>query len=245
MLDANRSFCLEIATISFAWLCEQVAPYLNLSEDGSLSTVSSNSVEDRWNLIRPVLEEVKKGEKDYGNHWIMKRAYSVMDKTGVKKAQIKTVADGVVNGWATGPIVDSFTGTVVAAGSIIRTPGRYTNDTKGGPLGVTNEMIHPSVQYRKTKVSSYQPKALLGFDRIESKDGSGKKGYAWSNGKITIPEYLIKANDQFSRYVAMQDSNGLENQASDFIGAIDQYVGFKSFESDTIEIRASKRVRVE
>lgn len=224
-------------------MCERVAPYLNLSEDGTLGTLASDSVQDRWKLIQPVMEEVKRGEKDYGNHWIMKRAWSALDKTGLKKAQVKKIADDVVNGWATGPMVDSFTGAVVAAGSIIRTPGQYTSDGKGMKLGPTNEMIHPSVEYRRSKVSSYKPEALQGFKR--SRQESGKKGYAWSNGKVTIPEYLIKADDHFSRYVAMQDNNGFENQASDFIGGIDKEVGAKTSESDTIDIRASKKARVE
>lgn len=235
----------QIALISFAWMCERVAPYLSLSDDGTLSTLASDGVGDRWKLIQPVLEEVKRGDKDYGNHWIMKRAWTALDKSGLKKAQVKSVADGVVNGWATGPIVDSFTGTMVAAGSIIRTPGQYTKDDKGRKLGPTNEMIHPSVEYRKSKVSSYRPEALLGFGFKRSRQESGNKGWAWSNGTITIPEYLIKPEDHFSRFVAMQDNNGLENQASDFIGGIDKDVGAKTSEADTLDMRASKKVRVE
>jgi hypothetical protein len=72
----------------------------------------------------------------------------LLDKTGLKKAQLRKVADGVVNGWATGTIVDSCTGTMAIAGAIPRTPGRYREHRGGNEtyLGETNEKIYPCVK---------------------------------------------------------------------------------------------------
>jgi hypothetical protein len=162
----------------------------------------------------PVLSKL-----DYGTNWVMKNVFKVLDKTGVKKAQMMKVALEVVNGWATGPIVDSFTGAMVAAGSITRTPGRY----REAAFGATNEKIHPSVRYRMEKDKTYKPLALAGFQRSLRED---KKEYVWTKDNIIIPEFIIKPEDYFTRHVAMQDAV-MEGGASDFIGQIDRDIGAK------------------
>jgi len=225
-------------------MCEQVAPYLQLS--GDLGTVALSTVEDRFNLISPVLRRLDQGVKNYGTNWVMKRAWMALDKTGVKKAQLKQVELNVVNGWATGPIVDSFTGEMRAAGSIPRTPGRYGEKK----LGMTNEMIHPCVKYRMEKDTKYKPLPLDGFSRAllnENEKGflwankrglveEKKNGYAWKKGEVIIPEYIIKPEDSFTRHVAMQDCL-IENGASDFIGRIDRDIGANSSEADFLTTR--------
>jgi hypothetical protein len=213
-------------------MCEQVAPYLQF--DGDLGTIARSAVEARFNLITPVLRTLEKGEKDYGSNWVMKNAWKALDMTGVKKAQLKTLANNVVNGWATGPIVDSFTGSMAAAGSITRTPGQYREEG----FGTTKEMIHPCVKYRMLKDKTYKPLPLEGFSRSLMKDG-----YVWTKGKVTIPEYTIKPEEYFTRHVAMQDCS-VEDGASDFIGQIDRDLGVKSFEAETLDTREeTKRTR--
>ena len=46
---------VEIVLITYAWMVEQVAPYLQF--DGGLSSVALAAVEHRSDLIRPVLKE--------------------------------------------------------------------------------------------------------------------------------------------------------------------------------------------
>ncbi|KAK8094390.1 hypothetical protein PG997_001075 [Apiospora hydei] len=240
----------QIAMISFAWMCEQVAPYLQLDVD--LRSLAEAAVEDRVTLIKPVLDRIAHGEKDFGSNWLTRKGWEALDWSGLKKAQLKHVANDVVNGWATGPIVDSFSGTMTLAGAVNRTPGRYGEYKEKGKspvnLGKTHEMIHPSVEYRmrkkKTATPRYDPEGLKGFRRdvrraadegLYEWTGSGRSGYEWTKtGKtkeggeaveVLIPEYLIKPEDVFSRYVAMQDSLGVEGTASDFIGEIDKAVG--------------------
>ncbi|KAM5356095.1 hypothetical protein ACJ41O_002741 [Fusarium nematophilum] len=215
VLTEKKGDLEQIALISFAWMCEQVAPYIQFSDQGSITGLGQSAVEDRLNLLKPVLDEISRGEKDHGNGLITSRVSVVLDRTGVKKADTKKIAEETISGWATGPIVDSFTGAMIAGGSVDRTPGRYD----GKDLGPTYEKIHPSVKYRMMKVPSYKPKALNGFTRAQ--DG---KGYVWKKGSVKIPEYVIKQEDGFSRYVASQD-RGAGGNASDFIGEIDKAVG--------------------
>ncbi|KAI0123296.1 hypothetical protein BJ170DRAFT_587135 [Xylariales sp. AK1849] len=233
----------QIALISFAWMCEQIAPYLQL-QGGDLLTLARNTVEDRFNLTRPALGAVARGDKDYGSHWIWSKAWAALDKTHIHNAQLKKIADGVINGWATGPIVDSFAGTMVAAGSETRTPGRYVQDTTGKKsvkIGPTFEKIHPSVGYRREKrAQDYKPPALEKFKRNES----GTEGFIWTDGTVTIPEYVIKPGDVFSRHVAMQDSWGTEFTASDYIGNVDRVVGAKTSELEFLECHPEAKAKL-
>lgn len=226
-------------------------------------------MEDHCNIVKPVLDRIAHGEKDYGTNWLTSKAWEALDRSGIKKAQLKHVANDVVNGWATGPIVDNFSGSMTFAGAVHRAPGRYIEYKQKGPgkspvkLGKTHEMIHPSVEYRKRKKKTvtppYDPEGLKGFWRdvrmaADEKryewTGSGRSGFEWTKTikakegdgvafEVLIPEYLIKPEDVFSRYVAMQDSLGVEGTASDFIGEIDKAVGAKTQEADILDTRAA------
>jgi hypothetical protein len=216
-------------------MCERVAPYLQLSTD--LSTLASSAVEDRHNLIAPVMERIHTGEKDYGTNWVASKAWMLLDKTGLKKAQLRKIADGVVNGWATGPIVDSCTGAMAVAGAVPRIPGRY-REREGGDetkIGDTNEKIHPCVKYRMMKDPSYKPVALAGFDKRTLRQEK-EKGYEWTNGKVKILEYLIKPEDHFTRCIAKKDDR-VDHKASDFIGSIDRDVGANTDEANSLSTR--------
>ncbi|KAF5026482.1 hypothetical protein F66182_1404 [Fusarium sp. NRRL 66182] len=203
----------QIALISFAWMCEQVAPYLQFFEGGSLSELGKSTVEDRYNLLKPLLTDIQNGEeKDYGPGPLSSRIAAHLDRSGIIKVDVRKIPEETLTGWATGPIVDSFTGAMIAAGSVDRAPGTYSKDNKGRELGSTYEMIHPCVKYRMNKVAGYRPRALRGFDRAVD----GSKGYLWKKGDVEIPEFVIKAGDAFSRRLAEQD-----RYASDFIKSID------------------------
>ncbi|RGP79106.1 hypothetical protein FLONG3_2788 [Fusarium longipes] len=212
-LTDKKSDFEQIALISFAWMCERVAPYLQFAEGDSLRDLGKSAVQDRYNLLKPLLTNIQNGdEKDFGGGLLTSRIAASLDRTGIKKAEVRKIPEETISGWATGPIVDSFTGAMIASGSIDRTPGGYSKDDKGRELGDTYEMIHPCVQYRMNKVSSYKPKALRGFERTTSNG----KGFVWKKGGIQIPEFVIKTEDAFSRYIAEQD-----RYAPEFIKSID------------------------
>lgn len=220
--------------ITYAWMVEQVSPYVQFVED--LYSLGYDTVTDRKKLIHPVLDRFTKGEvKNYGTNWFMQKASQFLNATGLKPAEIRSVADSVVHGWATGPIVDSYTGSMVIAGSITRTPGQYLLDENKKPLGPTNESIHPCVAFRMSQVSDYKPdskdKPLYGYKRRAR--ASKTEGYEWYHEKmnITLPEYIIKPGDMVTRVVARQDSNThFGNKAMDFIGGIDEDIGAVSTE---------------
>lgn len=198
-------------------MCEQIAPFLQL--DKNLLALANNSVQDRYDLIdSPTPAPAAATDvKD----WLKKGASDLLKKGGFVEAARKDVPQEVRYGWGTGPLVDSFSGAMALAGSTTRTPGRYTeNKSDGVRLGKTNEMIHPTVQYRMNKKGDYKPESLKGFKRQQV----GQQGFEWRQGSTTIPEYHIKPEDVFTRYIADQDIMG-PNNASNFIRGIDRAVG--------------------
>lgn len=204
-------------------MCEQISPYLQL--DKNLLSLASNAVQDRYELIHAPLQPLPPAPpaKAIGG-WLEKKTSGLLEKTGLKETTFKQASQEVQYGWATGPIIDSFSGSMALAGSTTRSPGRYDVDkTTGEKLGKTNEMIHPSVQYRRDKITSYKPDSLKGFSRQQIPG----KGFEWSDGRITIPEYVIKPEDAFTRYIAEQDKLQPAGRAADFIHGIDRAVGAK------------------
>ncbi|KAH8203035.1 hypothetical protein TruAng_002763 [Truncatella angustata] len=222
-LDEREGDFEQIALITFAWMCEQISPYIQLDKD--IFNLAKNSLQDRYDLIACPLEPLPptmlpKGGNDIG-HWLKKRASSFLVKNGLKDSH-KTVSEQVQFGWATGPIEDSFSGAMVLAGSRTRTPGRYNErNFDGVRIGKTYEMIHPTVWYRQERRPDYLPEALKGFKRQQA----STKGFEWRNGSTAIPEYLIKPNDFFTRYIAAHNDLEGEANAFEFIRSIDKVVG--------------------
>jgi len=184
----------QIALITFAWMTEQVRPFLRFEE-----RLRKRSVRDRMALIIPVKAEIAAGgNKDFGSYG--KSFWKALDYTGLKKAPTKQISDKAVCGWATGPINDSYTGSVKATGSKTRTPGRYRTQ-KGSDklLGETFESIHPSVAYRMKVVEGYNPPALKGFTRVWD---STAKQWSWKHADGTeVPEFKIPEDAKFSRFL--------------------------------------------
>lgn len=186
----------QIALITFAWMTEQVRPFLRFEE-----RLRKRSVRDRMALIIPVKAEIAAGgNKDFGS-W-GKSFWKALDSTGLKKATSKQIADTTVCGWATGPIIDSYTGSVKATGSKTRTPGQYRKIPKSDKLlGETFESIHPSVAYRMKAVKGYNPPALEGFKRVWDSTAEPKQ-WVWKHPNGTeVPEFKIPEDAKFSRFL--------------------------------------------
>ncbi|KAK8086860.1 hypothetical protein PG994_001834 [Apiospora phragmitis] len=232
--------------------------HINLDDiDADFGNLARATVEDRFNLVKPVLNRITHGEKDLGTNWLTRKAWEALDWSGLKKVQLKHVANDVVNGWATGPIVDSYCDTMMLAGP---KPRRARRDPRDDPS--LRRVPHEEEEDRH---SSVQAGRLKGFHRDvrqatdEKKyewTSSGKKGSEWtwtSDSKeggdvveVLIPEYLIKPEHVFTRHLAMQDSLEAEGTASDFIGEIDREVGAKTQEADILNTReARKKARLE
>ncbi|KXJ88199.1 hypothetical protein Micbo1qcDRAFT_190014 [Microdochium bolleyi] len=267
MLGPRKGDFEQLSTITLAWMIEQASPYLQFNPN-----LPQTIVEDRMTLITPILKDLAHTRAEaatHESHWAITRAFEYLASSthahsAADKAKIETqtatlaaAAYRASNGWATGPIVDSFTGVMKIAGSVTRTPGRYNRkDDAGNDVGVTNEQIHPSVKYRFDQRGEWSP-ALEGFTRREatvevpSADGQSveaQKRYVWSNADgVTVPEYVIRSGDVFTRYVASLDdtldkkqegASGAaavaapgEGAASRYLDGIDQYLGLKTGES--------------
>lgn len=148
-------------------MSEQIAPYLQLGID--MPSLAQSTAEDRHNLLRPALDILSKSiVKDYGSSdssWFSRMAAQLMDRVGLKKAQRKTISDAVVSGWATGPIIDSFTGAMALAGSIVRTPGRY-----GQPDGSNSASKH---SYSSSTASSSSTSTTNSLENQKGNKGTG------------------------------------------------------------------------
>ncbi|KAJ0287376.1 hypothetical protein COL940_002588 [Colletotrichum noveboracense] len=164
ILAGDESDFEQLALISFAWMCDQIKPYLQLDDDevyNTLSTLADREVEQRKRTI----QDLRSG-KDYGSNWVTQPFWKVLDFTGVYKASKKGVTE---DGWALGTIVDSFTGMMKMSGSKYRTPGRYKEDNADKDMSETKEEIHPSVFLRYESLSGYRPISLTGFKRFEER----------------------------------------------------------------------------
>ncbi|KAI8236195.1 hypothetical protein K4K55_003949 [Colletotrichum sp. SAR 10_96] len=223
ILTGDESDFEQLALISFAWICDQIRPYLQLDDDkrrqeNTQSTLADREVEQRKRMIEDL-----KGGKDYGSNWVTKPFWKALDFTGIYKASKKGVPE---DGWALGTIVDSFTGMMKMSGSKYRTPGRYKDDNAVNDRSETNEEIHPSVFLRYQSNSTYRPNSLIGFKRFEerSKKGSPNKvTRGWRNGNLVIPEYVIKPSDTISRRLAECFAGGRE-----FVAKLDD-IGDKAY----------------
>ena len=235
-------------------MCEQIAPYLQLA-GGDLNTLALSTCEDRWNLVQQVIVAAAKGEKDFNSAWGLSSVWELLDKTKLKKADAKKFSDKAINGWATGPIVDSHAGKFKALGSEYRTPGHYRLKESGNVrLGATNEMMHPSIQHRLDRDDKYQPAALGRdpnnprklFKRVSClADKVTKKPahFEWTDGDVTVSEYVIKPTDYFTRHVAMQDGWSEGDSASDFIGHTDLFLGADTSEARSVTTKNEHKTR--
>ena len=226
--------------ITLTWMIEQLQPHLTFE----ISTPQF-VITDRYSLVRPVLDELFKDQRKYKEHWIIKKINALKDKEGTAPdvwndkglTWSRNIAADALMGWATGPIIDSYEGRMTKAGSKYRTPGAY----KEGKLGRTNEMIHPTVAYRKERLHAegtpYLPEPLKDWNREKvpekqkHEDGSIKEvfRYEWvSPSGIRIPEYKIRGETlppNIERVCIYSPS------ASSWIGVLDKEYGIKSKEA--------------
>ncbi|KAJ1333196.1 DUF2235 domain-containing protein [Microdochium nivale] len=276
MLGPRKGDFEQISTITLAWMIEQVSLYLQFN-----ANLAQTVVEDRMALITPILKDLAHSRAEaaatHESHWAITRAFEYIassahlyqashaqaardeDKAKIE-AQTATLAAAAYrasNGWATGPTVDTFSGAMKLAGSVTRTPGRYSRkDGAGNDVGATNEQIHPCVKYRFGQRKETSP-ALAGFQRREadaqvaSDDGTSvrtEKRFEWVGADgVRIPEYVIRADDVFTRYLASLDDTSDQKQggaaagsiaapgegaASKFLGGNDRVLGLQTRESE-------------
>ncbi|KXJ85610.1 hypothetical protein Micbo1qcDRAFT_221916 [Microdochium bolleyi] len=199
-LETRQGDYEQIALITFAWMCEQVKPFIRFEDK-----LRKRSVRDRMALVVPVLAELAAGgNRDFGKLSWARPFWRALDSVGIVAAKKKEIPNTTLCGWAEGPIIDSYAGAVKLTGSITRTPGEYRTDAAqpGVLLGKTNEAIHPCVAYRKKIVPGYEPEALKGFER-KYVDGRWLWAKKSADGTVVeVAEFSIPATAKFSRFLA-------------------------------------------
>ena len=205
--------------ITLHWMMARLEPYLQF-----VPLAPKIATEDRFLQMGPVVDELIESENT--SHWLMRKIQANIADEKIytpdlwkgeenNKATLKRVlAIDALTGWATGPIIDSYTGKMALAGDKHRTPGEYKEsqlqDGKVVWLGPTNEYVHPSVRYRMEhlKQESYNPTALWGFTRkkasVKAKQSDGtfkeEQMYEWvKKDGTSIPEWKIRATNWIER----------------------------------------------
>ncbi|KAK1758786.1 hypothetical protein QBC47DRAFT_449552 [Echria macrotheca] len=219
LLKDKRGDFEQIAMITLHWMMARLEPYLQF-----VPLAPKVATEDRFLQMRPVVDELI--ASDNKSHWLMRKIQAnIDDKTiptpdlwkGEEDSQVtlkRVLAIDALTGWATGPIIDSYTGKMTLAGDKHRTPGEYKEsqlqDGKVVSLGPTNEYVHPSVRYRleHLKQENYNPVALWGFTprkvTVTEKQSDGtlkeEQTYEWvKKDGTSIPEWKISARNWIER----------------------------------------------
>ncbi|KAH7103410.1 hypothetical protein BKA62DRAFT_60734 [Auriculariales sp. MPI-PUGE-AT-0066] len=213
----------QIATITFAWLVDQIRPFLAFDTFALNKIWNAHSIltfDPSYHGFNPNagFRMVKK-QQPQGN--IVTRGYrSVLGYfTGPKEDEYEVWQAPKV-GYATGTILDAYDATMYkAGGEAKRTPGQYMSHPRApekprllSELGKTRESIHPSVWHRMQHVPSaesgekqYKPDALVGWERKRNPDGD-KKGFVWTNKDktVTLPEYVIPYAELDGQYHCLE-----------------------------------------
>lgn len=202
----NKGDLEEISNITFAWLLDQIRPYLGVNQ-----TTVNQEARARQNYIDEINARVDEYEtmlaakkeataQESWAQWVTRSvgsaASSIMQPlTGTGKPPIRRD-----RGWGTGAWVESYTSIYKANGSKPRTPGNYAKDTKQTTLGRTFESVHPTVGYRMHVTRDLEDEKLrykpLGENKVVRQKKPGG-GWEYLIDGVTLSEYKMKSFDSF------------------------------------------------
>jgi hypothetical protein len=195
----------QIATITLAWMIDRVWPFLAFDHRaldniwGEHAALTGDPTHNESSFRRP--RSYEKPEPTYLQS--VTRYVSSFVWTPPPPPQGEQWPRSHI-GYASGPIVDSYTMQYWLTRSTTRTPGQYALQTRTGhsdsdasttpkSKSWTCETIHPSVWIRQQVLRlkgepAYDPPALSGFRR-----DSTENGYVWRNKDtgVTIEEHAI------------------------------------------------------
>ncbi|KAK2010399.1 hypothetical protein LZ32DRAFT_681462 [Colletotrichum eremochloae] len=202
----------QIALITFAWMCDQISPLIQL-DDGRVkgqpadfSRLAHREIQARRHLIDRLEQE-----RYSGLFGPLRRAWGLA-VSPMHRASKPSKDNRRDDTWATGDTIDVFKilGGFLFLRVIVfflkflpfvyteRAPGHYKDPTGDGS-DVTNERIHPSVYYRMSERPDYTPKTLEPFPRPQK--GGNNVQPKWKSKEISIPGYVIRAEDRISRHL--------------------------------------------
>lgn len=195
-------------------MVEQVRPHLAFDEQSFVTAIN-----DQKNLMA----SLRNIPQPFPKSWVKKpvaAAYWVYCKlTGTKWPNV-----AAHSGWATGNVVDSFLDASLAiklGGSLWRKPCEtVVPENLGDPkvrltseLGVTDEMVHPSVFYRMQQLKKRSP-SMAQWKRVPCKDPTKGWEYVKPGLNLTMREYRIQPH-------AASGPRNLERLTAEAVGAGD------------------------
>lgn len=198
----NKGDLEEMANITFAWMLDQISPYVSINENTVWQETRARQehIEELNEQLRKYKEREDKDNEEAAKSWSRwaTRALGSAAST-VMQPLIKTNKPNTDRhdfGWGTGTIIDSFGLMSRLNGSKPRTPGNYKNDHKYPTPGETKEEVHPTVGYRYKMLKRlpeklhYRPAGIRKGEYKRKKNESGRWEYVL--GKMTLPEYKMK-----------------------------------------------------
>jgi hypothetical protein len=205
----NKGDMEEMSSITFAWMLDQIKPYLSLNEEYlgkqradmeyHLSTLVESPPHESWKARAKSIASGSKSSSTVGQP-VEPRSY----------------------GWGTGVLTDSFTPFYYLNGSMHRAPGRYDPlDKDGKPLGDTCEFIHPVVGFRERQLPEYTPIGHgVKFNRRKTVDEKGYPCvvYDLGNARKPLPEWRLGGLDSYERLLITGKA------AYDYVDELDAYL---------------------
>ncbi|KAK2046781.1 hypothetical protein LZ31DRAFT_518777 [Colletotrichum somersetense] len=200
----------QIALITFTWMCDQIAPFIRLDDEGrkndpEFSTLAHREIESRNYLMFKTEQDKNAGLLGFlWRRW--RRVVSFMQKTSTTDNNRGTDI------WATGDILDVFQilGSFYIFGIFVfflklfpltytnRMPGHYKDEFQEG--SETKEMIHPSTYYRMAERPDYKPYSLQPIPGPKKGEYNGQNP-KWKSKDVNIPGYVIRKEDRISRHL--------------------------------------------
>ena len=191
----------EMANITFAWMLEQIRPYLSINETTIYQEdrARQNHIDELNEEVRKYIEKEAADKAEADKSWTkwVSRSVASAAKTVTRAKQPNTLRRDF--GWGTGTIIDSYTLMYHLNGSGARTPGAYAKDSTHAAPGDTRERIHPTVGYRYEALRAqdekirYHPAGLSDKQYRRERVPGGGKGWQYVLGEgVVLPEYVIE-----------------------------------------------------
>jgi hypothetical protein len=208
----NEGDMEEMSSITFAWMLDQIKPYLSLNEEYLGKERADMEFHISTLVEKPQLRESLLVQAQ--------RTAAVF-----KRSSLATVESGDKQrsyGWGTGVLKDSFTPFYYLNGSKKRTPGSYDPlDKDGQPLGDTFEYVHPVVGFREKQLPEYTPIGHgVKFNRRKIVDEKGRPSvvYDLGNARKPLPEWPLGGLDSYERLAITGKA------AYDYVDELDVYL---------------------
>lgn len=208
----NEGDMEEMSSLTFAWMLDQIKPFLSLDEEYIVKVRTDMEVH-----ISTLPESPPQSES------LATRAKSIAAAFKKPSAAVAKMSEKLRSyGWGTSALEDSFTAFFYLNGSKTRTPGSYDlNDEEGQPIGDTFEYVHPVVGFRKQELPSYTPLGHgVKYERRKTVDDQGRPCVVYNLGdcRKVLPEWRLGGLDSYERLLIAGKA------AYDYVDELDLYL---------------------